>query len=203
MTFKSFYESMNYTDEMKDWFEQRTKKHIGRVQKYAKKIEDYDKRYEGLSKQTEEHDKSKLEDDVEKIPYIFISWDYHCKDLGKDYTMPDGVKDKCNEATLHHVKVNKHHPECWAGDTANINTKDRDAVPDQLVDATKMPDIYVAEMMADWLAMSEEKGSSVKDWADKNVNKRWKFTDEQKDIIYNLINAIPVETEQDERFDNR
>ena len=59
-----------------------------------------------------------------------------------------------------------------------------------MVDATKMPDLDLAEMIADWLAVSEERGTDPKDWADKNVNIRWKFDDEQKDLIYELIEKI-------------
>lgn len=68
-----------------------------------------------------------------------------------------------------------------------INFKNRDGIPDKMVDATKMPDLYVCEMVADWLAMSEEKGTKAQDWADKNVGVRWGFTDYQKSLIYELI----------------
>ena len=36
-------------------------------------------------------------------------------------------------------------------------------------------------------SMSEEKGGEPKKWADDNVNVRWKFTDDHKDLIYELI----------------
>ena len=32
--------------------------------------------------------------------------------------------------------------------------------------------------------------NSAKEWADKNVNIRWKFTDKQKDLIYELIEVV-------------
>lgn len=181
-------EDLKFTKEMEDWFNERTHKHIALVQKYANMIAEYKPEIFGnLVGIVKVHDASKLNDNVEKIPYIFISWDYHCKDLKKDYSIPKEMKEKTNEATMHHVKNNKHHPEYWAGETAQINKDDRDAVTKELVDATKMPDLYLGEMMADWMAMAEEKGNTVKDWADKVVNKRWKFTDEQKDLIYDLI----------------
>lgn len=193
MSFKDFYmiEKLNYTKEMEDWFNERTNNHINLVKKYAKLIEEYDpKTFKGLAEVAELHDDSKLNDDIEKIPYIFISWDYHCKDLKKDFKIPEDIKEKMQEATLHHVKNNKHHPEFWAGETANINREDRDKPPKEMVDATEMPDLYIGEMLADWLSMSEEKGTSVKDWANKNVNIRWKFTDHQKDLIYDIINNV-------------
>ena len=50
-----------------------------------------------------------------------------------------------------------------------------------------MIDDDIKEMVADWCAMSEEKGNTPKEWADKVVNKRWKFTSEQTKLIYTLI----------------
>jgi len=71
-----------------------------------------------------------------------------------------------------------------------FNRDNRDAVPDTMVNATAMPDVYIAEMCADWMAMSEELSSRPQDWADMNVNVRWKFTDEQVELIYNILNKI-------------
>jgi len=59
-----------------------------------------------------------------------------------------------------------------------------------MVDAMKMDNLDIAEMVCDWCAMSEERGNTPMQWADKNVNVRWKFTDEQKDLIYDLMNKI-------------
>jgi len=61
---------------------------------------------------------------------------------------------------------------------------------DKMVDATKMSDLDIAEMTADWAAMGEERGNSPKEWADKNVNKRWKFTKDQEKLIYELIKSV-------------
>ena len=36
----------------------------------------------------------------------------------------------------------------------------------------------------------EKNDESPRKWADKNVNKRWKFTDNQRDTIYELIDHI-------------
>lgn len=48
-------------------------------------------------------------------------------------------------AVNQHVNANKHHPEYWG----SINV---------------MPDIYIAEMVCDWLARSQEFGTDVKAW---------------------------------------
>jgi hypothetical protein len=191
MTFEQFYVNESYTQEMEDWFKERTNKHIGLVQKYAGLIYKFNpKIFERLPEIVERHDESKLTNDIERVPYIYLSWDYHCKDLKKPFEMFSKIKDDVFNATMHHVKSNKHHPEFWAGETANINKEDRDAITKELVDATMMPDLYLGEMVSDWMAMAKEKENTVRDWADKTVNKRWKFTDNQKDLIYKLIDNV-------------
>ena len=130
-------------------------------------------------------------EDPEKEPYLYISWKYKCKDDGVDFEVPDDIDDKMNKATEHHVKSNKHHPESHCKKKIDlINREDRDKPPEEIIDATEMPELDIGEMVGDWLAMSEEKGGSTKDWADKNVNVRWKFTDDQKDLIYELIKEL-------------
>lgn len=179
------------TQEMKDFFDKRTKRHIALVQKFCKKIEDYDPdRFNGLVERGRTHDQSKLEN-PEKDPYIWITWQYKCKADGTEFDAPFGLDEKMSQATEHHVKNNRHHPEFHSGQEVDlINRKDRDKPPKKMVDASAMKDIDVAEMIADWSAMSEEKSSSLRGWADKNVNVRWKFTDAQKVLIYELIDYI-------------
>jgi hypothetical protein len=47
--------------------------------------------------------------------------------------------------------------------------------PAKIVDGTMMNPLDICEMVCDWLAMAEEKGTNAKDWANKNVNIRWQF----------------------------
>lgn len=177
--------------KMRDWFKKRTKRHIELVQKYCKNISEYDKdRFGDLIERSKKHDQSKY-DDPEVDPYILISWQYKCKDDGLDWVPPEGMEERMNKATEHHVKNNPHHPEFHCNkDVDLINREDRDKPPEEMIDATKMPELDVAEMVADWMAMSEEKGTDPSDWAKKNVNKRWKFDKDQEDLIYELIDAI-------------
>ena len=56
----------------------------------------------------------------------------------------------------------------------------------------KMPLLYIAEMVADWMAMSEEKNTCPYEWADKNIGVRWNFTDKQKEFIYNILDKCWV-----------
>lgn len=178
------------TDEMEKWFEDRTNRHISLVQKYAKKIEDKFPECDGLVEQAKGHDSIKFED-PEKTPYVYISWDYKCKDDGKKFKLPADIKEKMNKATNHHVTKCRHHPEFHCGKKADlINRDDRDKPPDELVDATKMNDVDIGEMCADWMGMSEEKGNTPQEWAKKNVNIRWKFSNKQVDLIYKILDEI-------------
>lgn len=179
------------TKEMKEFFDKRTECHIALVQKYCKKIEDYDTdRFKGLVDRGAIHDQSKLKD-PEIDPYIWITWQYKCKSDGIKFSAPHGLDQMMSQATSHHVKNNRHHPEFHSKQEVElINRDDRDKPPKKMVDATMMKDLDIAEMIADWLAMSEEKGSSTKDWADKNVNVRWKFDEKQKSLIYELIDQM-------------
>lgn len=175
--------------EMKEFFDKRTKKHINLVKKYAQKIADTNPDLANVVDQASDHDASKYEE-PEYTPYLYITWNYKCKDEGKDFKIPNNIDD--NGATLHHIKQNRHHPEFHDADSGvdSLNRNNRDAVPERMTDASGMTNIDIAEMVADWCAMSEERGNSPISWADKNVNKRWSFSNSQSDLIYKLIKDI-------------
>ncbi len=187
---KNFYKP---TNEMVKHFTRRTLEHISLVQKYIHKIMDLnDSRLDKtILKQELTHDQSKFQE-PELGPYIYVNWSYHQKDLNKKFDSPVEIKNQMKAATFHHVKTNLHHAEAWDKDATeeSINPKDRDKVPDKMVDATSMPLTYVAVMVADWLAMSEEKKNCPYEWTEKNINKRWKFTDEQVKLIYDLLDKL-------------
>lgn len=176
-------------DEMKTFFNTRTNNHINLVQKYAQKIADTNPELVRVVQQASKHDASKYED-PEHTPYLYITWKYKCADEGKDFEIPKYIDH--NGATLHHIKSNRHHPEYHdlGSNDKSLNSENRDDIPERPTDASKMNDVDIAEMVADWSAMSEEKGGSPREWADKNVNKRWNFTGEQKKLIYKLIDDI-------------
>lgn len=184
-------------DEMKEHFDARTKMHIGLVNKYLVEIAslclpeiDNDLLFE------DSHDASKFEE-PEYTPYLHVNWKHKMRDEGKTYSPSKEIEDSMHFATYHHVKNNKHHPEFWDYKTTpdSINPRDRDKAPDKIVDGTKMPLTHVAQMVADWTAVDEEKSKvkgrySAKDWADKNVNIRWKFTPQQVELIYKIIGLL-------------
>ena len=84
-------------------FVDRTNNHIALVKKAAAEIVDVYPEYAELLSQVEMHDASKFEE-PELSPYIELTW------LKKRNQDDDGDKD-IEEATLHHIKNNKHHPE--------------------------------------------------------------------------------------------
>ena len=179
--------------EMEDWFNKRTKNHIELVKKYCERIKEYgDGEFDELIERGKVHDNSKFEDPENK-PYIYLTWNYKCKADGKKFEYPEGMEDRTIEATEHHIKNknNSHHPECHCNKKTNlINKENRDKVPEEMIDATKMKDMDLAEMCADWCAVSEERKTYPEDWANKNINKRWKFTKYQEALIYELLGAI-------------
>lgn len=171
-------------DEKLQYFLDRTNKHIGLVQQAAKRIVEVYPEFAELIEIAYKHDASKFIE-PELTPYVAITWNkkrnnyFNRKELQDNY-----------EATLHHVKNNKHHPEYWNKSEANINLNDRDK-SDKCIDASKMEDTYVAEMIADWQAMSEELGTNTtREWFDKQKNIRWKFSKHQEDLIDKLLKVF-------------
>ena len=190
MNFEEHYFKDGITEEMEKFFEERTARHIGLVQKYGQKIADLGEEFSELAEIVQQHDQSKLEE-PERTPYVFVTWQYKCKDDGTEFNPPADIKEMMSKATEHHVKNNAHHPEFHSPQEVDlINREDRDKPPEEMVDANQMPSLAISEMVADWCAMSEEKGNTPMEWADKNVNVRWKFTEDQKNLIYDLMSKV-------------
>lgn len=173
--------------DLEKYFIKRTKNHILLVRKYltkflASSLQDI---YKGIIlKEMKEHDLSKFEE-PEHTPYLLITVKYRDALLNEDFTQEQ--LQLMQLATIHHVKVNKHHPEYWTLQNDNmINLINRDE-PMTLIDATKMPPSYVACMVADWMATSEERNTNPWDWAMKNINHRWLFVSTQIDLIYDIL----------------
>lgn len=182
------------TQEMEDHFIARTLTHINTVVEnglYLMNNFDLndDKKYKFLAN-LNEHDKSKFLK-PEKDFYVILSWKYHLKeDEFKKLNLPQWLQDDVNKASDHHLKSNKHHPEYWDKSLIRnfLDPNDRDSMfKNKIVDATEMPLVHLLEMICDWVSVSREQSSDPEQWAKENVNKRWKFTDEQVDIIYKVI----------------
>ena len=175
-------------EAMKDWFYARTNNHIKLLKEYAQLIltSDIIKDTHPFITRVVIHDRSKYEF-PEYEPYVYITWKYRCIREGVSFKVPEHIEAQMIEATEHHVKNNPHHPEYWTNQKGSfINTTDRDK-PLVLVDATKMDNNAIIEMVCDWMAVSEEKKSQIRDWAKMNIGIRWDFTENQIDLIYKCI----------------
>lgn len=156
--------------EMTDFYINRTDNHIKRVVRNISHIieSDFFKEIgipsEKLLERAKNHDKSKYNID-EKKPYIWLTW--HFK-MAPNFKYPDGVEEKVEEAKDLHKTKNPHHPEFYE-------------------DPNKMSDLDIVEMVADWAAMSQEKGNKLQDWVDENLDKRWEFDEDKKKFIYKIV----------------
>jgi hypothetical protein len=176
-------------EEITEFYYKRTRKHIELVCKYIDIIYKSDpKKYYLLPNRRGLHDLSKYKY-PELEPYKLLTWRYHCKDIGREFKINKNTERQIHIATYHHIKNNPHHPEFHDENTTtdNLNSRDRDKPPENMVDGTKMTETDIGEMIADWLAMSEEKKTDPVKWAQMNINRRWKFTEDQIKQIYELI----------------
>jgi len=170
MRFQKFVNNIEQpSQEMFDFYEKRTKEHIARVQnnisKIIKKFPEISS--DELMKRSANHDKSKYSK-KEYIPYVWLTWWHKQRREGKKWDYPnDQIKNSIKRAWKHHSKVNYHHPEAHR-------------------DPTKMSDVDIAEMVADWASMSQEYNEKLMNWVNKVVNKKWKFTKDQTDLIYKI-----------------
>jgi hypothetical protein len=85
--------------------------------------------------------------------FFGIEWDY----LSVIPKKEEETKLKLKLAVQQHNSTNKHHPEAWDG-------------------IENMPSVYIAEMVCDWKARSEEFGTSLREWIDNEATKRYGFT---------------------------
>lgn len=85
----------------------------------------------------------------------------------------EGAKLKLKLSVQQHNTTNQHHPEFWAGGIK------------------EMPDVYVAEMVCDWKARSEEFGTSLRDWIDETATKRWEFAKDDR-IYKEIMNYVDL-----------
>lgn len=174
-------------EEMVRHFEARTRRHISAVQDYCIRLEERVPGLDGLAARSLNHDASKFAA-PEYTPYVWLTWRYKCKDDGVACVLPPGMDAQIVAATEHHILANSHHPEAHGARRANlINTRDRDKPPAEMIDATGMGLWDLAEMVADWAAMGDERGNTARAWADQNVNVRWRFTPQQVAMIDHLI----------------
>lgn len=182
ITFKEFIENklLESSDEIlkaQDATRQRVIDHIDRVKYF------YNKLVEGgivpeediNTDQVEEHDSDKLKQENIRRQALRMT--------ANGVLSPKDEKD-VYEVIRDHVKTSPHHCEFWG-----LPNEDHMSVG---VNCEKMPDKYIYEMMADWAATAEERGSKIVDWFNKAIvnDKRWIFNSRQIDTIKKCIDFL-------------
>lgn len=186
MKFKYIFREQDLDDNfliLKKLFYKRTQYHIDMVCKYLEKIIQLDdNRIENniLDDEFIKHDDSKFSE-PEFTYYLHINYKYHLKNKGIEYNPGKDIEEGMRKASYFHVKHNEHHPEFW-DDDYNIDS--------EIINAKNMPLSYIACMLADWFAMDEETNGNIYEWTDKFIKEKCKFTDKQKEFIYDIIDRI-------------
>ena len=177
--------ALKITQEMIDHNVKRTTKHIEDVKKHAKIIATKLPKHKKVVELSDTHDASKFEH-PEKDAYHLIAWKYKCKQEGIPCVFNKRQLKSMKDASYHHITHNKHHPEYWVKRREiKANKPESPFIP---LDATKMKTENICEMCADWLSMSEELKNDPRDWADKVIGKKYKFTNHQVSTIYEILN---------------
>lgn len=188
-------------EKMKEHFVKRTMDHIKCVRKNIDHLVNKNQNLKLLLERKDPHDQTKF-NDPEFVPYVYITWEYKCKNDNSQFEISDDIRKKMIGATNHHINHNKHHPEFWDSEFNEINQNDRDDVPDKPVKAYKMDIISLAEMVCDWHAVSLERGGTTQSWAEKNIGKRWLFNEEQIKNIFKFIEDLEDQNIFKESFKN-
>jgi len=159
---------MSPTKEMYSLFHSRTILHIKRtIRNLARIGEAFGASPNVIKERAENHDKTKYQS-AEMIPYVWLTWFHQQNKEGKDFKYPDGVEKQVEKATLHHIEHNRHHPE-FHNQPSNMTPLD------------------IMEMVADWAAMSQELGTSLKGWVDDVAMEKWEFSKKQQKLIYQIV----------------
>lgn len=121
-----------------------------------------------LKKRAEQHDLSKYSDS-EKIAYIYLNWKFHIIKTEKgEYHYPDGIEKIVDQAIQHHYQNNSHHFEfyCVRKDGTQENKEDKVKIKELL---KNISDFDLLEMVADWMAVSQEYGTKCEDFAKATI----------------------------------
>jgi hypothetical protein len=164
---------MIITKEMREHFQKRMKTHIDRVNYFAKK----------LTLSFPEHDADKFLPENVDIQTKF-SWSCFI-----NRSLDGKEAEELDRVTLIHITTQQHHPEYWVDDKSLLEGFTRH-IPTMGLDCSKMSNVAIYEMCCDWCAMAKQFHSHPKNWADKTVNKRWMFTDEQVTLIYDTLKFL-------------
>lgn len=116
-----------------------------------------------LERNIYKHDMSKFSDDEFNA---YRNYYYPCTDEKVN-------KEEFNKAWEHHYRNNPHHPQYWE-------------IDDNIQD---MPNIYIAEMLCDWEAMSMKFNSNTYEYYLKERDKK-PFSENTKKILDVVVEKI-------------
>jgi len=85
--------------------------------------------------------------------------------------MDEQMQTVADLAVSHHYAENSHHPE-YHTDTEEMSVED------------------IAEMVADWAALSSERGTSLKDWVNSVVGPKYIFTPDKEQFIHKIVDTV-------------
>ena len=162
------------TQEEIDKFVDYRANHIALVRRLGRVLFDLD-----LS----EHDKDKIECDADDLNLYAL----RNAMLDGGYRPLKNDKVILNNLAGRHVKSQKHHPEYW-DDAITVDSFNYEEPP--IVNASKMPDRYLVELVCDWSAVAIKLNKGIFQWFNKTCtgsNPRFKFTPRQKCIIIDSL----------------
>ena len=162
------------TQEEIDKFVNYRANHIALVRRLGRVLFDLD-----LS----EHDKDKIECDADDLNLYAL----RNAMLDGGYRPLKNDKVILNNLVGRHVKSQKHHPEYW-DDAITVDSFNYEEPP--VVNASKMPDRYLVELVCDWSAVAIKLNKGIFQWFNKTCtgdNPRFKFTPRQKCIIIDSL----------------
>lgn len=132
-----------------------------------------------LIQRGEQPDLSKYSE-PEKIAYIYLNWKfYQEKTYLKKYEYPEGIEKIVKQAIQHHYQHNSHHSEFHCYKEDGTQEEDKAKIKDLL---KNMSHLDLLEMVADWMAISQEYGTKCIDYATATIgdDKAKSFIEEQK-----------------------
>ena len=162
------------TQEEIDKFVNYRANHIALVRRLGRVLFDLD---------LTEHDKDKIECDADDLNLYAL----RNAMLDGGYRPLKNDKVILNNLAGRHVKSQKHHPEYW-DDAITVDSFNYEEPP--VVNASKMPDRYLKELVCDWSAVAIKLNKGIFQWFNKTCtgsNPRFKFTPRQKCIIIDSL----------------
>ena len=177
-----------------DRFIRETQRHIKLVKFCASKFQDVldPAIYIKLLANVKEHDADKLTNTNIIATYAPYNLATFVKNSGLELKPEEECHIEADRETARHEHylVAKHHPEFWIEELKDTRVVPEDIQP---LDTVNMPDEYIAEMIADWMAVGIVMKNTAKEWYNKQRDVKWKFTEDQHKLITKLLE---VETEE-------